>query len=211
MRYRLRNAAFYGIDYWFYFFLTCLSPEFTFSLFCFFAEEEGVNITLSYSVFNCGLYPVNRTEYIQKHRHRRSPHNIQDFIPNLGEYLTFKPSLRETESPPPRTHSHKGGEGGVRGEKLFSSSLWLSLSFFTSFHVVSSRCEAEKEALCLQSVALCVGEALRGWCSLSCAPSTPLLQIPLHFSHSVYWACTGVCTAQRHRSISHTIWWPVTQ
>lgn len=58
-----------------------------------------------------------------------------------------------------------GGGGGVSqgpGEKLFPSSLWLCLSFITSLHVVSSRDEGEKGALCLQSVALCVGEALRG-------------------------------------------------
>lgn len=48
------------------------------------------------------------------------------------------------------------------GEKLFSSSHWLCISFITSLHVVSSRDEGEKGALCLQSVALCVGEALRG-------------------------------------------------
>lgn len=86
-----------------------------------------------------GLYLVNRiysntqTQIIIS---SISPHNIQDFTPYLGEYLTFIPSPRETESPPPRTQTYNGG--GVRGEKLFSSSLWLSLSFFTSFHVVSS-------------------------------------------------------------------------
>lgn len=40
-----------------------------------------------------------------------------------------------------------------------SGCVFLSLPLF---HVVSSRDEGEKGALCLQSVALCVGEALRG-------------------------------------------------
>lgn len=60
------------------------------------------------------------------------------------------------------------------------SSLWAVSFYSTLLHVVSSRDVGKKGALCIQSEALCVSEALRGWCSLSYGPSTPLLQIPLN-------------------------------